>query len=177
MLEGTVDGGFSWGWVIFIVLILWLFLGNGGFFGGRNDVIKESVDDNTKEILTSLNYESRIDAIKDLNGVERQNAHALVDMQRDLSAQIQAIGAKADVYAYQSVKDELMRANAREVALSSKIDSIQSENRLASLFGQELYGIKNQITALTPKPITQPNFIPFGGYPQIGQVDYTPGMF
>lgn len=137
----NTDGTFSWGWIIFLILILWFFVGGGfGGFGG-------------------LGYGNRAGAFLagEVAGsncgasnceVERRNLVATADTnyriieqanatRTTVEATAQATQAKIDFYAYQDLRDKLAESQRENMMLQNKLYSDAKfgaiESQLASI--------------------------------------------
>lgn len=123
------DTNFSWGWIIFLILILWFFVGGGlGGFGGfgygnragaflAGDLYGQSVahgagnhEVERRSLVTAADTNYRI--------IEQANAtRAVVD------ATAQATQAKIDFYAYQDLRDKLSESQRENMMLQNKLYS------------------------------------------------------
>lgn len=123
------DTNFSWGWIIFLILILWFFVGGGfGGLGGlgygnragaflAGDLYGQSVahgagnhEVERRSLVTAADTNYRI--------IEQANAtRAVVD------ATAQATQAKIDFYAYQDLRDKLSESQRENMMLQNKLYS------------------------------------------------------
>lgn len=142
-MMNTNDGTFSWGWIIFLILILWFFVGGGfGGFGGfgygnragsflAGDLYGQAVahgagnhEVERRSLVTAADTNYRI--------IEQANAtRAVVD------ATAQATQAKIDFYAYQDLRDKLSESQRENMMLQNKLYSDAKfgaiESQLASI--------------------------------------------
>lgn len=120
------DTNFSWGWIIFLILILWFFVG-GGFgglgYGNRasaflaGDAYGQTVahgagnhEVERRSLVTAADTNYRI--------IDQANAtRAVVD------ATAQATQAKIDFYAYQDLRDKLSESQRENMMLQNKLYS------------------------------------------------------
>lgn len=148
----TTGSEFSWGWVIFLILILWFFVGGGfggfGAFGGYgrgSNVASYGLGD-IAGILTAMNSNN---SHGDTNcEVERralvtasETNYRIIDQAQQtrntVEAATAATQAKMDFYAYQDLRDQLSEARRENTMLQSqlysdaKFNAVQSE--LASI--------------------------------------------
>lgn len=128
MTNGTE---FSWGWIIFLILILWFFVGGGfggfGGFGGYNrggaflagDVLGQLQGSNHGASNCELERRSLITAA-DTN-------FRIIDQAQQTRAAVEAsaatTNAKIDFYAYQDLRDKLAESQRENMMLQNKLYS------------------------------------------------------
>ena len=120
----NTDGTFSWGWIIFLILILWFFVG-GGFgglgYGNRAGAFLagEALGSNCgasnceverRALVTAADTNYRI--------IDQANATRAV-----VEATSQATQAKIDFYAYQDLRDKLSESQRENMMLQNKLYS------------------------------------------------------
>lgn len=123
----NTDGTFSWGWIIFLILILWFFVGGGfGGFGGYGYgnragafLAGEALGSNCgasnceverRALVTAADTNYRI--------IDQANATRAV-----VEATSQATQAKIDFYAYQDLRDKLSESQRENMMLQNKLYS------------------------------------------------------
>lgn len=140
-------GGFSWGWIIFLILILWFFVGGGfGGFGGFGGYGRGSAF-LAGDVVGSLSRE--IDAHGATNHeVERRSLvtaadtnYRIIDQANATRATVEATARatqdKIDFYAYQDLRDKLSESQRENMMLQNKLYSDAKfnviEGQLASI--------------------------------------------
>lgn len=138
------DGTFSWGWIIFLILILWFFVGGGfGGFGGFG-----GYGNRAGAFLAGDVYGQSVAHGAGNHEVERRGLVTAADTNyriieqaqqtRDVvSATAQATQAKIDFYAYQDLRDKLSESQRENMMLQNKLYSDAKfgaiETQLASI--------------------------------------------
>lgn len=131
----TNDGTFNWGWIIFLILILWFFVGGNGFgfgnFGYGNRANAFLAGD-------AYGYLQGRDASLNCGAsnceVERRGLIAAADTnfriieqaqqtRNTVEATAQATQAKIDFYAYQDLRDKLSESQRENMMLQNKLYS------------------------------------------------------
>lgn len=145
----NTEGTFSWGWIIFLILILWFFVGGGfGGFGGygygnragaflAGDTLGYAQGRDVSTLLGASNSE-----------VERRNIvtasetnYRIIDQAQQtrnvVEATAAATQAKIDFYAYQDLRDKLSESQRENMMLQNKLYSDAKfgaiETQLASI--------------------------------------------
>lgn len=149
-MNGTTmtNGEFSWGWIIFLILILWFFVGGGfGGFGGFGAYGRGNA------FLAGDAYGSLLARDTSAHGatnheVERRNIVSIADTnyriidqaqqtRNTVEATAQATQAKIDFYAYQDLRDKLSESQRENMMLQNKLYSDAKfgaiESQLASI--------------------------------------------
>lgn len=164
-MMNTSETTFSWGWIIFLILILWFFVGGGfgGFgYGNRAGAFLAGEVAGSNCGASNCEVERRnLVATADTNYriIEQANAtRAVVD------ATAQATQAKIDFYAYQDLRDKLAESQRENMMLQNKLYS-------DAKFGS----IEAQLSSIACKMAKQPevyavsaacpNSAIFNGYP------------
>lgn len=135
----TTGSEVSWGWIIFLILILWFFVGGGfGGFGGFNrgsafvagDLLGQARDASINCGASNCEVERRsLITAADTNYriIEQGNlTRATVD------ATAQATQAKIDFYAYQDLRDKLNETQRENMMLQNKLYSDAKFNSIES---------------------------------------------
>ncbi len=146
----NTEGTFSWGWIIFLILILWFFVGGGfGGFGGfgpygrgANFLAGEVVGSNCGASNCEVERRNLV-ATADTNYriIDQANATRQV-----VEATAQATQAKIDYYAYQDLRDKLSESQRENMMLQNKLYS-------DAKFG----AIENQLQVIACKMAKQPD--------------------
>ena len=142
----NTDGTFSWGWIIFLILILWFFVGGGfGGFGYGNRVAPFLAGEVAGSSYGASNCEverRNLVNVADTNYriIEQGNATRQV-----VEATAQATQAKIDFYAYQDLRDKLAESQRENMMLQNKLYS-------DAKFG----AIENQLATISCKMAKQP---------------------
>lgn len=97
----------SWGIIIFLIL-LFVFFGNGSFFGGRHNGNVTTDDVERRGLITAADTNYRI--------IEQGNATRQV-----VEATASATQAKIDFYAYQELRDKLAEEQRKNVVLENQL--------------------------------------------------------
>ena len=142
MNDMMTNDGVSWGWIIFLILILWFFVG-GGFFGGFGGYGR------TGAFLAGESFARDTTAHGSSNHeVERRNLVSVADTnyriidqaqqtRNVVEATAQATQAKIDFYAYQDLRDKLSESQRENMMLQNKLYSDAKfgviESQLASI--------------------------------------------
>lgn len=128
-------GGFSWGWIIFLILILWFFVGGGfsgfGGFGPYGRGAAYAAGDLTG-LLTARDISNSVGASN--CEVERRGLvtaadtnYRIIDQAQQtrntVEATAQATQAKIDFYAYQDLRDKLSESQRENMMLQNKLYS------------------------------------------------------
>lgn len=137
------NGGFSWGWIIFLILILWFFVGGGlNGFGGFGPYNRGSA------FLAGDLYGQSVAHGAGNHEVERRGLvtaadtnYRIIDQSQQtrdvVSATAQATQAKIDFYAYQDLRDKLSESQRENMMLQNKLYSDAKfgaiETQLASI--------------------------------------------
>lgn len=129
------SGSVNWGWVIFLILILWFFIGGGFGFGPRaaaaGAVASSVYGANTAEILalTSGKAYGTTNCDLEKNAV-RQEAQIRYDIENQANltrandtANANMIATKIDFYAYQDLRDKLAESQRQNTILENKMYS------------------------------------------------------
>lgn len=125
------NGGVDWGWIIFLILILWFFVGGNGFFGGFNrgngfvagDILGQLQGRDASLSCGASNCE-----------VERRSLITAADTNFRIIDQAQqtrnvveaasaTTNAKIDFYAYQDLRDKLAESQRENMMLQNKLYS------------------------------------------------------
>ena len=134
-MKNMDNTNFSWGWVIFIVLILWFFVGGAGGlgfgrFGNYNGYDTTSNCDVERRNLISV-------ADTNYRIIEQANATRQV-----VEATASATQAKIDFYAYQDLRDKLAESQRENMMLQNQLYSNakfgEVEKQLATISCQML---------------------------------------
>lgn len=142
-------GGFSWGWIIFLILILWFFVGGGfggfGGFGGYGRGAAYAAGDLTG-LLTARDISNTVGASN--CEVERRSLvtaadtnYRIIDQANATRATVEATARatqdKIDFYAYQDLRDKLSESQRENMMLQNKLYSDAKfnviEGQLASI--------------------------------------------
>ena len=142
----NTEGTFSWGWIIFLILILWFFVGGGfGGFGYGNRVAPFLAGEVVGGSYGASNSEverRNLVATADTNYriIEQGNATRQV-----VEATAQATQSKIDFYAYQDLRDKLAESQRENMMLQNK------------LYSDAKFGvIENQLATISCKMAKQP---------------------
>lgn len=163
----------TWGIVIFFIILFWVFKsGMNNENGVTPNGIVEAVNAAEQNLSQQIAWEGRLENCRDHSQFRYDNLKEQVEMERRISAEIQANGAKTDYYAFQAERDRASRAEAQNIALQSQIHGMMCEDKIMQAvnnkFGQmnsDFCHLSQQIANITPRPMTAPQFIPYGGYP------------
>lgn len=149
--EGAgMGGGFgSWGFIIFFLIIIWAFLGNG--LGGRGGCDRVSTCEAEKqEIIDS--YNTQLGVINQGN-LTRQTVEAGNNV----------LATKIDFYAYENLKDQLAQERTKNVVLENRIFANEQYNALTAQ-NTALMTRLDRIECETPKrpPYFAQGYVPDG---------------
>lgn len=133
----------SWGMILFLILLFWLFTGNGAFGkdsgnGGCNKVSNCEVEKQTIINTAETNY------LIEKRTWEEQAA--IINAQRNTDAKI-------DYYAYQAKRDKVADLQRENMLLQNKLYSDAQFN-----------AVNAKLEAIANDQIKAPNFLPYGGY-------------
>lgn len=133
MTSGTE---FNWGWIIFLILILWFFVGGNGFFGngfGRgygygNGFIAGDVLGQLQGRDASLNCGASNCEVERRAIVEAaETNYRIIDQAQQTRNAVEAASAvtnnKIDFYAYQDLRDKLAESQRENMMLQNKLYS------------------------------------------------------
>lgn len=127
------DTTFSWGWVIFLILILWFFVGGNGFgFGGygnragsflAGDILGQLQGRDASLSCGASNCEvERRDLI-----TAAETNYRIIDQAQQTRNVVEATSAttnaKIDFYAYQDLRDKLSESQRENMMLQNKLYS------------------------------------------------------
>lgn len=123
----TNEGGISWGWIIFLILILWFFVGGGlngfgGFGYGRNAAfLAGDLAGQASAGASNCEVERR-----NLVNVAETN-YRIINQAQETRAAVEAASAttnaKIDFYAYQDLRDKLAESQRENMMLQNKLYS------------------------------------------------------
>lgn len=141
MMTSTTE--FSWGWIIFLILILWFFVGGGfggfgGFGYGRNAgafIAGDLVGNAASHSSSNCEVERR-----SLVTAAETN-YRIIDQAQQTRNVVEATAAatqtKIDFYAYQDLRDKLSESQRENMMLQNKLYSDAKfgaiESQLASI--------------------------------------------
>lgn len=127
------DTTFSWGWVIFLILILWFFVGGNGFgFGGYGNRAGSFL---AGDILGQLQgRDASLSCGASNCEVERRGLitaaetnYRIIDQAQQTRNVVEATStttnAKIDFYAYQDLRDKLSESQRENMMLQNKLYS------------------------------------------------------
>lgn len=127
------DTTFSWGWVIFLILILWFFVGGNGFgFGGYGNRAGSFL---AGDILGQLQgRDASLSCGASNCEVERRGLitaaetnYRIIDQAQQTRNVVEATSAttnaKIDFYAYQNLRDKLSESQRENMMLQNKLYS------------------------------------------------------
>lgn len=127
------DTTFSWGWVIFLILILWFFVGGNGFgFGGYGNRAGSFL---AGDILGQLqSRDASLSCGASNCEVERRGLitaaetnYRIIDQAQQTRNVVEATSAttnaKIDFYAYQDLRDKLSESQRENMMLQNKLYS------------------------------------------------------
>lgn len=127
------DTTFSWGWVIFLILILWFFVGGNGFgFGGYGNRAGSFL---AGDILGQLQgRDASLSCGASNCEVERRGIitaaetnYRIIDQAQQTRNVVEATSAttnaKIDFYAYQDLRDKLSESQRENMMLQNKLYS------------------------------------------------------
>lgn len=113
MNEHEMSNGFGgYGFLIVLILFIWLIFGNGGgmFGGGYNMGNRGLADAEKQEIIDSARTQYLIEQTAGITRAET-------------AAGFGALGAKVDFYEYQNLRDQLAQERTKNVALETRLYS------------------------------------------------------
>lgn len=161
MGENTTSTGMSgWGLIIFLILLFWMFTGNGfgGFFGNRNCGCQgvSGCEIEKQEIVDSAKTQYLVE----------QTARQTQDM---ANAGFAVIGNKIDFYEYQNLRDQLAEAKNKNLALENRIYSDNKFNAIERQNEGMYTSLKQEIASLGCELPKRPAYYAQGylncGYP------------
>lgn len=126
-MMSTNETTFSWGWIIFLILILWFFVGGGiGGFGGFGYgnragafLAGEAVGSNCGASNCEVERRNLVNVAEtNYRIIDQSNATRAV-----VEATAQATQAKIDFYAYQDLRDKLSESQRENMMLQNKLYS------------------------------------------------------
>lgn len=137
MMTSTTE--FSWGWIIFLILILWFFVGGGfgGFGYGRNANAFIAGD-----LIGSANHSSSNCEVERRGLITAaETNYRIIDQAQQTRNVVEATAAttqaKIDFYAYQDLRDKLSESQRENMMLQNKLYSDAKfgaiESQLASI--------------------------------------------
>lgn len=142
------NNGFSWGWVIFIVLILWFFVGGGFGFGNRDNNCGCNRVSNCE-----VQKQGIIDAAKTNYNILKET-HDVQD----------ALGAKIDFYGYENLKDQLSVARDEITFLKTNENTNEKFNALSRQLEACCCAMNGRINELQCAIPQRPPFYANGSY-------------
>lgn len=162
MGENTTSTGMSgWGLIIFLILLFWMFTGNGfgGLFGNRCNNGCPGVSN------CEVEKQEIIDSARTQYLVE-QTARQTQDM---TNAGLAVIGNKIDFYEYQNLRDQLAEAKNKNLALENRIYSDNKFNAIERQNEGMYTSLKQEIASLGCELPKRPAYYAQGylncGYP------------
>lgn len=144
IMTTAANDGFSWGWVIFIVLILWFFVGGafGNGFGNRAYA-------NECGCARVSNCEVEKQGIIDSARTQYLIETTARQTQEQAAAQFTALGNKIDFYEYQNLRDELAQERNKNMVLENRIYSDAQFNSLSRQNENMFCALKSEIAELS----------------------------
>ncbi|MEG0431041.1 MAG: hypothetical protein RR420_05460 [Anaerovoracaceae bacterium] len=141
MGETTANAGFSWGWVIFIVLILWFFVG-GGLGNNRADAFGCGCN---RVSNCEVEKQGIIDSARTQYLIEQQAAGT-----RELvMATANVTQTKIDYYAYENLRDQLAQERSKNIVLENRVYSDAQFNALQRQNENMFCALKTEIADLS----------------------------
>lgn len=136
-MEMMNDTTFSWGWVIFLILILWFFVGGNGFgFGGYGNRAGAFLAGDVLGNLQGHNYYSDSSCNHGASNCELERRslitaaetnYRIIDQAQQTRNTVEAsaatTNAKIDFYAYQDLRDKLSESQRENMMLQNKLYS------------------------------------------------------
>lgn len=158
--NATNTGMTGWGLIIFLILLFWMFTGNGfgGFFGNRNCGCHgvSNCEVEKQEIIDSARTQYLVE----------QTARQTQDM---TNAGLAVIGNKIDFYEYQNLRDQLAEAKNKNLALENRIYSDNKFNAIERQNEGMYTSLKQEIASLGCELPKRPAYYAQGylncGYP------------
>ena len=142
MTNGTE---FSWGWIIFLILILWFFVGGNGFggFGGFGGYNRGAGAFLAGDALGTLQGANLVTHGASNCEVERRSLvtaaetnFRIIDQAQQTRNAVEAsaatTNAKIDFYAYQDLRDKLAESQRENMMLQNKLYSDAKFNSIES---------------------------------------------
>ena len=125
------SGGVDWGWIIFLILILWFFVGGNGFFGGwnrGNGFVAGDILGQLQGRDASLNCGASNCEVERRNLVTAAETNfRIIDQAQQTRSVVEAASAttnaKIDFYAYQDLRDKLAESQRENMMLQNKLYS------------------------------------------------------
>lgn len=162
MGENTTSTGMSgWGLIIFLILLFWMFTGNGfgGFFGNRcNNGCPgaSNCEIEKQEIIDSARTQYLVE----------QTARQTQDV---TNTGLAVLGNKIDFYEYQNLRDQLAEAKNKNLALENRIYSDNKFNAIERQNEGMFSNLKQEIAQLGCELPKRPAYYAQGylncGYP------------
>lgn len=124
----NTEGTFSWGWIIFLILILWFFVGGGfgGFGYGNRAGAFLAGDAYGRDASLSCGASNCEVERRGLVTAADTNYRIIEQAQQTrntVEATAQATQAKIDFYAYQDLRDKLSESQRENMMLQNKLYS------------------------------------------------------
>lgn len=148
----TVD----WGWVIFLILILWFFVGGNNFFGMRNGMLPPQPNNSNSDLIAALSANGCLNGSTNCE-VERRDiintaATQFLIEQRSaetnaiVQASTNSINSKIDMYQYEAQKEKVADLKMENMFLKGQLADSERFNALDN----RLNGIESNM-AKAPK--------------------------
>lgn len=134
-MEMMNDTTFSWGWIIFLILILWFFVGGNGFgFGGYGNrgagafLAGDILGNLTPRYVDgSCHSSSNCEVERRSLITAAETNYRIIDQAQQTRNAVEAsaatTNAKIDFYAYQDLRDKLAESQRENMMLQNKLYS------------------------------------------------------
>lgn len=135
-----LDNKFDWGWVIFLILILWFFVGGNGFFGyGRNNGFMPGLV--AGDVLSGINRECFYGAsnceVERRNIIDSAQTRYLIEQkaaetQALVNATANATNTKIDFYQYEAQKEKVADLKMENIYLKNQLADTERFNAIST---------------------------------------------
>lgn len=149
-----MGGTFSWGWVIFIILILWFFVGGSGYGFGNRGIAGEATSCGCNRVSNCEVEKSEI-----INSARTQY---LIEQQASLTratdtANSNMLATKIDFYAYQDLRDKLDKAEMNNFYLQNKLDTERVNSELKSKMASDNSELNRRLDSIQCSMLKRPD--------------------
>lgn len=124
----NTNGGVDWGWIIFLILILWFFVGGGfGGFTRGNAFAAGDIFGQLNRLNDSAHGSSNCEVERRGLATAAETNYRIIDQAQQTRNTVEATAtatqAKIDFYAYQDLRDKLSESQRENMMLQNKLYS------------------------------------------------------